>query len=492
MADNVSEVSAHDWIRGITLSVVASIIGGASKLSIRKSWLIYHANAARRGQQHHNVSICRSFKRLLFRGIRDAYEEVFSPTNSLHKQHYEEEEPQSPPQDYINNTEIESSTNQQITPLEVGSPSRGQSNSNGLLQDESFSNDHVTTPSDTYFFNQNDNIPYNNNHSSTNTNLLSQSQISWLLYLCGMIGMSFLNPIACVLAMKYASPSILAPFSGLTLVWVVLFSGIVLNEHPGKSQKIACSLIVLGEVLVAMFGDHTNGEDMNVTDVVSSYHESSFHIFIIFMILYLIQLSIFIWVFPKNSLLKKVAWGSISGTITGLQNFLKDALTIYQLANNSNKNNNSISNYGVGSDDLPTIFFLFVLLAMATSFIGLLCLASCMKRYDATYSAAMFVTSFVLSASIMSCVHYHTFQHLDGAINYFMYPIGLSTLFMGAFILVKPSTVTSGSHCLLLSITDNDDDRDVSISDHNNEEVGNADSYRERLLNEGPDEEIVL
>ena len=276
----------------------------------------------------------------------------------------------------------------------------------------------------------------------------------------------------------------------MTLVWVVLFSGIVVNEHPGKSQKIACTLIVLGEVLVAMFGDHTNGEDINVADVIASYHQPSFHIFIIFMILYLLQLSIFIWIFPKNSLLKKVAWGSIGGTITGFQNFLKDALTIYQLANNSsNMNNNSISNYGVGSDDsLPSTFFLFVVLAMATSFIGLLCLASCMKRYDATYSAAMFVTSFVLSASIMSCVHYHTFEHLDGNINYFMYPIGLLTLFMGAFILVKPSAVTSGSHCLLLNIPDNDDSRDhVSISDQNNNEgVGSADNYRERLLNEGP------
>ena len=30
-------VSAHDWVRGITFSILASMIGGASKLSIRKS-----------------------------------------------------------------------------------------------------------------------------------------------------------------------------------------------------------------------------------------------------------------------------------------------------------------------------------------------------------------------------------------------------------------------------------------------------------------------
>ncbi len=61
-----------------------------------------------------------------------------------------------------------------------------------------------------------------------------------------------------------------------------------------------------------------------------------------------------------------------------------------------------------------------------------------MKRYDATYSAAMFVVSFVISASLMSTVHYHTFEHLNGITNYIMYPLGLTMLLLGAFVLVKP------------------------------------------------------
>lgn len=43
------------------------------------------------------------------------------------------------------------------------------------------------------------------------------------------------------------------------------------GEHPGRSQKVACALIVAGEVLVAFFGDHTNEEEMDVEDVVSEY-----------------------------------------------------------------------------------------------------------------------------------------------------------------------------------------------------------------------------
>ena len=102
------------------------------------------------------------------------------------------------------------------------------------------------------------------------TNRFGSTKVSWALYISGMIGMTFLNPLCCVLAMRFANPSILAPFSGLTLVWVVLFSGRAVGEYPGMSQRLACSLIVLGEVLVAMFGDHTNENDESVEDVVSS------------------------------------------------------------------------------------------------------------------------------------------------------------------------------------------------------------------------------
>ena len=71
------------------------------------------------------------------------------------------------------------------------------------------------------------------------TSRLGPTRVSWALYISGMVGMSLLNPLCCVLAMRFANPSILAPFSGLTLVWVVLFSGRAVGEHPGLSQRLA-------------------------------------------------------------------------------------------------------------------------------------------------------------------------------------------------------------------------------------------------------------
>lgn len=152
---------------------------------------------------------------------------------------------------------------------------------------------------------------------------------------------------------------------------------------------------------------------------VESYKEPGFVVFILFVTLVFAFMGISIYRSSKNSLIRKMSWGSIGGTITGFQNFLKDALTISQIK------------------PLHPIFYLFAAFAMLTAFVGLLFLAACMKRYDATYSSAMFVVSFIVSATLMAAVHYHTFQDLNCIKDYFMYPIGLFILLVGASMLVR-------------------------------------------------------
>ena len=88
----------------------------------------------------------------------------------------------------------------------------------------------------------------------------------------------------------------------------------------------------------------------------------------------------------------------------------------------------------------PWFQYLFIFLAIGLSFGGLLLLTATMKRYDATYSAAMFVGSFVVSTSIMSAAHYHTFQHLTDWIDLVMYPLGILILIVGVAILVDRGT----------------------------------------------------
>lgn len=180
-------ISAMDWAKGIFLSILASIIGGVSKLAIRKSWLMQ----ARTDLRH----------------------------------------------------------------LDPSDHSSGSIDHN-LLSNEG--PDAVVSRNDEErLLDETEHLP-------------SPSFLPYVIRYSGMFGMSVLNPLCCVLAMNYASPSILAPFSGLTLVWIILFSPMVNNEKPSSRQVLSCCLIICGEVIVAIFGDHTNDEDVTVEDVVSS------------------------------------------------------------------------------------------------------------------------------------------------------------------------------------------------------------------------------
>lgn len=154
-----------------------------------------------------------------------------------------------------------------------------------------------------------------------------------------------------------------------------------------------------------------------------SYLDPWFIAYLVGITLWMLALAYWM-ICETSSLTKRFAWGAAGGSITGLQNFLKDSLTIVKAREGS----------------FPWYLPVMVLLAISTSFIGLLLLTACMKRYDATYSSAMFVGSFVISASIMSAVHYKTFSNLEAIWNYFLYPLGLVILMTGVYILVHETT----------------------------------------------------
>jgi hypothetical protein len=60
--------------------------------------------------------------------------------------------------------------------------------------------------------------------------------------------------------MALASPSLLAPFSGLTLVWVILFSKQMTGDLPNQTQILAAVMIIIGERGVRGGGGRRGGE----------------------------------------------------------------------------------------------------------------------------------------------------------------------------------------------------------------------------------------
>mmetsp|Transcript_16219 Transcript_16219/g.44948 ORF Transcript_16219/g.44948 Transcript_16219/m.44948 type:complete len:508 (-) Transcript_16219:127-1650(-) len=469
-------VSASDWMKGIVLSVMASLIGAASKLALRQSWLLLRdlngggaAGGHNGGHQNGNIASDSGSSGGDSGGRRNR----FTTADEDDGEHAVSSAP--------------------VFGIKSSSMSTQTLSISVSAADEEGNEDKLLVPPDTHQMHPDDEDNDDDDDGNDDSEQpASQAQeeshqqqeeqarkerrtrrISSFLSYSGMIGMSFLNPACSVLAMQYASPSILAPFSGLTLVWVILFSYPTIGESPSTTQIVAASLIVLGEVVVAIFGDHTNNEDVTLHELRAQYLDANFLAYCVATTLYMLLMAY--WATSSSStVLRKFAWGTAGGAITGFQNFLKDALTILHL-----KTSGQI-------DTLPWFFALFLLLAVATAFGGLLLLNQCMKRYDATFSAAMFVGSFVVSASIMSSIHYHTIRGLDGIINYVMYPTGLLVLMVGVLILVRQNH--SNDDCQdatarSLVFTSNDQDDDGNSIDGQDDLASNSGSHHSQNIN---------
>jgi drug/metabolite transporter (DMT)-like permease len=378
-------VSPSDWVKGITLSVIATIIGGASKLAIRKSWL-------------------------LMNNVPEEEEWISSMVNESASQSQSQ-------------SDCTEGHRRPHHAMYVG----GQQNAS-----EELSNSNNQNPNEGHLLGADEDA---NDNSNDDELVLSTKPSTMMAAYClrfsGMMGMTIWNPLCGVLAMNYASPSITAPFSGLTLVWIVIFSDMLIGERPSCMQIIAASLIVLGEVVVAIFGDHTNDSGITtLSDLEQSYREPVFLAFLIAITLWMALL--LYWMhYSHSTVIQRFAWGVSGGSMTGIQNFMKDSLTILKAAHRHDHDGHE------EDERIPWYFPIFIILAMAMAFGGLLCLTGCMKRYDVTYSSSSFVGAYVVCASIMSAAHYHTFEHLETVINYVMYPCGLLILMTGVWILVR-------------------------------------------------------
>jgi hypothetical protein len=261
-----SEVSASDWSKGISLSILASIIGGASKLAIRKSWLIEEE------QKRHLIEVANENE--------DEEPDAMAEQDPLHQSHshlaHDNDDEQDthlegetiavaeqiqPRQVQVQEVDVLSQLNRQNSSHDEDTPSLRFRRPLSLSRSTSYDSVNVDDVDDV-----------DEDVSDDDVSLRGTKRKQMVLALClrgsGMVGMTLLNPLACVLAMNYASPSILAPFSGLTLVWIVLLSNPIIGEQPTVPQIMAACLIVFGEVIVGIFGDHTNDEGVTVEDVV--------------------------------------------------------------------------------------------------------------------------------------------------------------------------------------------------------------------------------
>ena len=321
----------------------------------------------------------------------------------------------------------------------------------------SVSNKHKYTNGYCYYYccccssNNNDNSNTRNNYKCNDYYQRRRKQrrrlscwYAGLLRGMGVVGMMCVAPALNLYALQYASPSILSPIGGgLTLIWIVILSERTIQETPKAYQiRAICQYIIVGQVLVAYAGDHTNHYALLLHEIQDQYSQPRFHRYLFGMALWLLVLILFL--IPRDTTSsnssesndddknddnsnrrflihrrrkqeqqqeqrKRFAWGVLGGSITGMQCFIKDALGLIHGLDLAPTWTTLVSFVSLS---LPWELYGLLLLGGLLPLLGLVLLMQCMKRYDATYTASMFMGSIVISSSIMSAVHYHTFDHI--------------------------------------------------------------------------------
>jgi drug/metabolite transporter (DMT)-like permease len=123
--------------------------------------------------------------------------------------------------------------------------------------------------------------------------------------------------------MAFASPSLLAPFSGLTLVWVIIFSPSITGDLPHLTQVLAAFMIVFGEVIVTIFGDHGSDEPLEIDGFNDIYRSFRMVAFVISFAIYFASVCYVAMKREDWTRANKVAWGIGGGSISGLLMFVK-------------------------------------------------------------------------------------------------------------------------------------------------------------------------
>ena len=212
-------ISADAWVKGIAYYIASSIIGSASKLVIRKSWLIVN-EIKPEGDGYASQEI-----------EDDDSDEVASLSSPYELDEGEDKELESAPLHRRNS---------------IGSFGEQSKEGEQFLGQGS---NHITVV---------------NNETKRIWKKELVARCYWYL---GVLGMTIVDPILIVISMYYTTPSTLAPLSGLSLVWIILFSESLTSEKPQKKQIIAAGLIILGQIIVSIFGDHTNDDAITLQDM---------------------------------------------------------------------------------------------------------------------------------------------------------------------------------------------------------------------------------
>ena len=243
-----------------------------------------------------------------------------------------------------------------------------------------------------------------------------------------------------ILSFGFGNPAIVAPFSSLSLVWLILLANPIAGDKPNLTEVIGALVIASGVAVIAVFGASGNGgsDDRDdefgiddegsskdrLQDVITAFssngQRSAFIAYITLQVIFLLIAGGTVYTQSPKNLAAKVFWGGLGGVLQGNVYFLKAASTM------------AVLDFGgactMGSFWILTISFIVI---AAT---GLFINALAMRFYKATFCVCSFVGWYNVSAAAASAAFFGV--HDISTTGLVLYLVGLGLIVGGVILLI--------------------------------------------------------
>jgi len=218
-----------------------------------------------------------------------------------------------------------------------------------------------------------------------------------------------INPSIDVVSYFFASPTLLAPLAGLTLIWNIILAPVILSERLSFYTIGGSMSALIGCILVGAYGPRHDREFENMDEIMTLFSDPSFMLYMsCCSTLILFLLSIIYWELFSDFWIK-LAYGITTGSLGGFFIFLKCAIELVQMN---------------VFDRFFTWFIIFI--ASALPLCGLVLLNNSLKTYDSLFVLPIFHASLVLTGSTSSIVLFQDLQELSAhRIHCYIVAIGL-------------------------------------------------------------------
>jgi len=223
-----------------------------------------------------------------------------------------------------------------------------------------------------------------------------------------------INPIMDILSLAFASPTLLTPLAGTTLVWNVILAHFILKEQLTIYAVAGSGIALVGCVLVGVFGPKEDPTFKNYDEIMDLWNKKTFHVYAFCLLVVISFFGMLMKVGTHH--VRGICYALVAGTFSGLFFSLKCSVELVRIG---------------ATHHIFT--YLIILSAAATPLIGILILYFGLKEYDALVLLPMYHAALVLTGTTSSAIFFKDLEGLN-LVRAIVFSVAIVIIILGAVV----------------------------------------------------------